>query len=57
MNKIELAQDPNTSPEVLEKLATVENYWVRSNVKQNPNCPEYIKTYCIARNFIERFYE
>ena len=52
MNKLELAKDPNTSPEVLEELATDEDYWVRFRVAQNPNCPEYIKTYLVARDFI-----
>ena len=37
MNKIELAQNPNTSPEVLQILATDENSIVRYWVAENPN--------------------
>jgi hypothetical protein len=37
MNKIELAQNPNTSPEVLQTLATDKSSNVRRYVAKNPN--------------------
>ena len=39
MNKIEIAQNPNTSPESLKTLATDDNYYVRFWVATNPNTP------------------
>jgi hypothetical protein len=37
MNKFEQAGDPNTPPEVLEQLATDEEYWVRRGVACHSN--------------------
>ena len=40
MNKIELAENPNTPQETLSLLATDEDYYVRWAVAQNPNTPQ-----------------
>ena len=40
MNKIELAQNPNTPQETLSLLATDEDYYVRCGVAANPNTPQ-----------------
>jgi hypothetical protein len=37
MSKIEIAENPNTSPEVLQSLATDETSGVRWRVAYNPN--------------------
>jgi len=37
--KKEVAQNPNTPPETLERLANDEDYWVRYWVARNPNTP------------------
>jgi 3-methyladenine DNA glycosylase AlkC len=38
-NKCRVAENPNTPPEVLEKLANDVDYWVRYGVAENPNTP------------------
>lgn len=59
--KLNLAEDSNTSPEVLEKLAGDAHYTVRSYVARNPNCPikvleklsddiDFLVRYWVARN-------
>jgi hypothetical protein len=37
MTNRELAQDPNTTPEILKTLATDDNYSVRWRVAKHPN--------------------
>jgi len=37
MTNLELAQDPNTTLEILKTLATDDNWGVRCRVAQNPN--------------------
>jgi len=34
-----VALNPNTSPEILERLANDTDFWVRSSVAGNPNTP------------------
>ena len=48
--KIELLEDPNCPQNLLELLATDENYWVRARVAQNPNTTEYIQRLIIMTN-------
>ena len=43
MNKIEIAQNPNTSPEILKTLATDEDYAVRYHVGRHSNATELIR--------------
>jgi hypothetical protein len=61
MNKNKLAKNPNTPPELLEVLATDEDWEVRYWVATNPNTPpEALKVlatdkygnvrYCVAKN-------
>ena len=61
MNKVELANDSNTPPKVLEQLANDESSIVRLPVAENPNTPpkileqlandkEWEVRYCVARN-------
>ena len=42
MNNYDLAENPNTSSTILEKLANDEYSIVRRRVVLNPNTPEYI---------------
>ena len=45
MTNLELAQNPNTSSETLDKLVNDEDWFVRSWVTKNPNTPEHVKFY------------
>ena len=45
MTNLELAQNPNTSSQTLEKLANDKDGVVRYRVAQNPNTPEHVKIY------------
>jgi hypothetical protein len=38
----QVANDPNTSPQILEKLANIENNYLREAVAKNLNCPPQI---------------
>ena len=40
--KLELANNPNTPKEVLKKLSTDEDWYVRWNVVRNPNTPKEV---------------
>jgi hypothetical protein len=52
MSNYDLAINPNTQPEVLERLAN-DKYWhVRSGVARNPNTPQYIKDYLKIKEFL-----
>jgi hypothetical protein len=51
MNKIELARNPNTPPEVLEVLATDEDWTVRHEAAQNPNATELIRRLFLMNYF------
>ena len=42
MNNIELANDPNASKEVLEKLSNDKGYGILYNVANNPNTPKEV---------------
>lgn len=42
MNKCNQARDPNTPPDILQTLATHEDYTVRYAVVRNKNTPESI---------------
>ena len=55
MNKIKLAKNPTTSPEVLEKLASDENWGVRYYVARNPRTPKYIKIYSCYKNYLNYY--
>jgi hypothetical protein len=39
MSNYNLAGNPNTPPETLDRLANDKNYWVRRYVARNPNTP------------------
>ena len=41
---------------LLEKLALDGNVLVSFAVSQNPNCPEYIKTFIVARNYMSKLW-
>ena len=43
MTNLELAKDPNTSLEILQLLATDDDYWVRYNAAHNPNATEIVR--------------
>ena len=45
MTYLELARNPNTSSETLEKLANDEDSMIRSWVTKNLNTPEHVKLY------------
>jgi 3-methyladenine DNA glycosylase AlkC len=59
--KLEAALNPNTTPEILEQLATDQHYYVRAHVAENPNTPQktlellatdedwYVRS-CVANN-------
>ena len=49
MNKLELANNPNTPPETLTILARDEDSYVRYSVAQNPNTPPETLTF-LARD-------
>ena len=50
MNKIELALNPNTPPEVLEVLATDESSYVRYEVARNPNVTELMRRLVLMKD-------
>ena len=57
MNKIEIAQNPNTSPESLQILATDKNYAVRCGVAENPNTsPEVLQTLATDKSSNVRYH-
>jgi hypothetical protein len=45
MNKIELASEPTTSPEILDELSTDIDADVRMGVAENPNTQNYLIKY------------
>jgi hypothetical protein len=57
MNNIELAQNPNTSPETLELLATDKNSDVRWEVARNPNTsPETLELLATDKDSCVRYW-
>ncbi len=54
---IHLAINPNTPPEILDRLAEDLDWFVRRYVARNPNTPEYIKDYLNAVEFMRLCYE
>ena len=56
MTNRELAQDPNTTPEILKTLATDGDSSVRCRVAQNPNTtPEILKVLATDDNDYVRY--
>ena len=56
MSNRNLSWNPNTPSETLERLSYDEDYWVRWNVAENPNSPQYIKDLYKFKNYL-RYYE
>ena len=57
MTNRELAQDPNTTPEILKTLATDDDYIVRWWVAQNPNTtPEILKSLATDDVYLVRYW-
>ena len=55
MTNLELARDPNTTPEILKSLVTDDEYYVRCWVAQHPNTtPEILKTLFKPSQFWQR---
>ena len=52
MYRYEVANNPNTSPETLERLANDKDWRVRYYVARNPNTPQYIRTYLKIKKFL-----
>lgn len=57
MNNLELAHDPNTTPEILQVLATDEDDLVRYRVALNPNTtPEILQVLATDEDFFVRYW-
>jgi hypothetical protein len=53
LDRRSVAKNPNSPIHLLEKLADDNILNVCCVVATNPNCPQYLKDYVIAKNFIE----
>ena len=54
MSNYALSGNPNTSPKTLDRLANDYDWIVlRLEVANNPNTPQYIKTYLRLKNVLE----
>lgn len=54
MGTIKRSRNPKTQPEILALLANDENSEVRYWLAENPNTPQYIKTYLkLAETVVE----
>jgi len=43
MTNLELAQDPNTTPEILKTLATDDDLWIRYDAAHHPKATELVR--------------
>jgi hypothetical protein len=53
MSNFDLAGNPNTPPEALERLANDEDSEIRYEVANNINTPQYIKDYLKIKEYYE----
>jgi hypothetical protein len=57
IQRLNLAENPNTSPETLSSLALDTYSWIRSHVAQNPNTPsEALRLLATDTDWIVRHY-
>ncbi len=55
MSNLDLAKNPNTSSETLERLANDDYYGIHVAVTKNPNTPQYIKDYLKIKEFLNYY--
>jgi 3-methyladenine DNA glycosylase AlkC len=57
LQKLHAGEDPNTSIEILEELATDKEYWIRSRVARNPNAsPKILQKLATDKAYVVRHY-